>query len=62
MSATENEQYLTAEQLSKLVNVPIKWVRNNSHKIPGFVKIGNHARYRRSSVMAALAGGSLLKN
>jgi hypothetical protein len=54
-------QFLTADELAKLVNVPLKWIRNNSHKIPGCTKFGHLVRYRRSSVLSALAGGSLLK-
>ncbi len=54
-------EFLTAEELSALVRVPLKWVRTYSHRIPGYTKIGRLVRYKKTSVLAALATGKLLK-
>ena len=55
-------EFLKPEELAELLRVSLKWVRSNSHRISGYTKIGHHARYRRSSVMASLAGGKVLKD
>jgi hypothetical protein len=57
----KNNEFITAKELAEFCRVPEKWVRNNSHKIAGYTKIGHHVRYRRSAVLSALAGGKLLR-
>lgn len=61
MSDNKETEFLTPQELAELVNVPLKWIRNNSCRIAGYTKIGHHVRYKRSSVLSALAGGKLLK-
>jgi len=55
-------EFLTAIELADLLRVSLKWVRSHSHKIAGYTKLGHLVRYRRSSVMAALAGGKVLRD
>jgi hypothetical protein len=55
-------EYLTPPEVAELVRVPLKWVRVHSHKIAGYTKVGHHVRYRKSSIMAALAGGKILRD
>ena len=53
-------EYYTPDELAEYLKVSVKFIRKNSFRIPGRLKVGKLVRYQKSAVLRAAATGTLL--